>query len=120
MVSQTQQRVLEHHAVAATDKVVSLFEPHTAIIRRGKAKPHETEFGRRIWVSEVDGGILTEWQVRRGNPSDTAHWLPSLKQHRQLFGRMPREASGDRGVYPAQKRRPGVGREAGLFAQAGP
>lgn len=102
IVHQTEQRIFNHQAVAAADKVVSLFETHTAIIRRGKAKPHETEFGRRIWVSEVDGGIITEWQVLRGNPSDTTHWLPSLKHHRQLFGRMPREASGDRGVYSAQ------------------
>lgn len=105
IVHQTRQRVLAHRVVAAAHKVVSLFEPHTAIIRRGKAKPHETEFGRRIWLSEVEGGLITEWHVLRGNPSDTAHWLPSLKHHRQVFGRMPREASGDRGVYSAENER---------------
>ena len=39
---------------AAQKKLVSIFEEHTAIIRRGKARK-QTEFGRKVWLSEVDG-----------------------------------------------------------------
>ena len=48
VIAQTTQRVLEGHPVAAGDKLVSLFEPHTAIIQRGKSAPNETEFGRKL------------------------------------------------------------------------
>jgi IS5 family transposase len=105
VVAQTRQRVLENKPVAATTKVVSLFEPHTALICRGKAKPKDTEFGRRVWFSEVDGGLITEWDILAGNPSDTAHLIPSLKHHRHVFGKAPHELSGDRGVYSAANER---------------
>jgi IS5 family transposase len=54
VLNQTRQRVMEGLSVAARDKVVSLFEPHPAIICRGKAKPKDTEFGRKIWYGQVD------------------------------------------------------------------
>ena len=54
VVWQTERRVLKGEEVLATEKLVSIFEPHTAIIRRGKA-PNTTEFGRKVWLSEVDG-----------------------------------------------------------------
>jgi hypothetical protein len=43
--------------VPAAEKLVSLFEPHTAIIKRGKPAPRDTEFGRKIMLDEVDGGM---------------------------------------------------------------
>jgi IS5 family transposase len=54
VISQSRRRVLEGEQVLATEKVLSIFEPHTAIIRRGKAKK-PTEFGRKVWLSEVEG-----------------------------------------------------------------
>ncbi len=105
VITQTRHRILEAVSVTAADKIVSLFEPHTAIIRRGKAQPHETEFGCKVWFSEVEGGLVSEWRILSGNPSDASQLIPSLQQHRRLFGRVPREVSGDRGVHsPANER----------------
>ena len=84
---------------ARTRKIVSLFEPHTAIIQRGKTPPQETEFGRKLWYSEVAGGIVSEYRLLAGNPPDDAHWEPSWKSHRQLFGHPPDLATADRGVH---------------------
>jgi IS5 family transposase len=53
VIAQTQQRVLHGTPAAARDKVLSLFEPHTALICRGKAKPKETEFGRKVWYADT-------------------------------------------------------------------
>src|SRR3989304_4293137 len=50
VIAQTQTRVLHGKPAAASDKVLSLFEPHTALICRGKAKPKDTEFGRKVWT----------------------------------------------------------------------
>lgn len=105
VITQTQRRVLDHQLVPAQQKLVSLFEPHTAIIRRGKAPPRETEFGRKVWYSEVDGGIISEYRLLQGNPPDKRHWPASLRHHRQLFGHPPRLATADRGVYSPENER---------------
>lgn len=102
VISQTRQRVLEGLSVPASDKVVSLFEPHTAIICRGKAKPKETEFGRKLWYGEVDGGLISEYRILIGNPDEAPCLIPSLQHHRQLFGKPPEQVSGDRGIHSAR------------------
>jgi IS5 family transposase len=48
--------------VSASKKLVSVFEPHTAIIRKGKSG-RPTEFGRAIWLDEVEGGIISRYAV---------------------------------------------------------
>jgi transposase, IS5 family len=101
VVIQTVRRVLQQEKVPASEKIVSIFEAHTDIIRRNKAhKP--TEYGHKIWLDEVDGGILTRWNVLSGNPNDDQQWLPSLDHHIQRFGKAPWQASADRGVHSAE------------------
>jgi IS5 family transposase len=58
VVQQTERRVLGGESVEASEKLVSLFEEHTAIIARGKAGKR-VEFGRKVWLEEVEGGIVT-------------------------------------------------------------
>jgi IS5 family transposase len=98
VIEQTIRRVFAQEAVPASEKIVSLFEPHTCIIRRQKAGK-ETEFGRKVWLDEVEGGIVTHWSILDGNPSDETQWQPALDRHRRLFGKPPHQASGDRGLY---------------------
>lgn len=99
VIDQTTRRVVHGEAVPAPEKIVSLFEPHSAIIQRGKAWPHDTEFGRKVWYCESDGGIITDDRLLQGNPPEEKQWLPSLKQQCQLFGHPPDVATADRGVY---------------------
>lgn len=99
VIDQATQRILNGKAVAAQDKIVSLFEPHTAIIVRGKAKPKETQFGAKVWYTEVDGGLISEYRLLVGNPADADQVIPSLHYHRRLFGRSPKEITGDRNTY---------------------
>ncbi len=95
VVEQTRRRVLGDEAVPASEKVVSIFEPHTAIIRRGKGgKP--TEFGHKIWLDEVDGGIITRATVLEGNPPEAPELPTSIAHHRRLFGHVPTLVTADR------------------------
>jgi IS5 family transposase len=85
-------------------KVLSLFEPHTQAIRKGKAhKP--TEFGRLVRLDEVENGIVAGYQVLEGNLADTNSWNSALEQHRLNFGRSPRMATADRGFFAAKNER---------------
>ena len=100
-VRQTVRRVLDGETVPAGEKIVSLFEPHTRIIVRHKAgKP--VAFGHKLWLEEVEGGIVSGWRLldQAGGP-DTAHLQPSLEAHRARFGRPPRLLAADRGVFSA-------------------
>jgi IS5 family transposase len=98
VVTQTIRRVIQGEAVPASEKLVSLFEPHTAIIRKGKpGKP--TEFGRVIWLDEVEGGIISRYAVLDGNPAEDAQLPPSLAHHLRVFHRPPRLLAGDRGLH---------------------
>jgi IS5 family transposase len=105
VIDQTTRRVFEQKQVPAAQKIVSLFEPHTAIIQRGKRPPHETEFGHKLWYSEVDGGMISEYRILPGNPPDDQQWVASLKHHQKLFGHPPNLATADRGVYSVENER---------------
>jgi IS5 family transposase len=99
-IQQTVRRVMNEEKVPAQEKLVSLFEPHTDIIRRGKAG-HPVEFGHKVWLDEVDGGIVSNYRVLDGNPTDDRQFPTSLDRHQALFGRPPDQVSGDRGLYSA-------------------
>ena len=98
VINQTTRRVLEGESVPAADKIVSLFEPHTAIIRKGKpGRP--TQFGRVVWLDEVDGGLISRYAVLEGNPPDEEQLKPRLDHHLAVFKKPPQLLAGDRGIY---------------------
>lgn len=98
VIHQTERRVFQQEQVPAQEKIVSIFEAHTDIICRGKeTKP--VEYGHKIWLDEVDGGIVSQYRILDGNPPDAQQWQTSLKAHQQLFRHPPQQASADRGVY---------------------
>jgi IS5 family transposase len=98
VMAQTERRVLAGERVPASAKLVSLFEPHTAIIRKGKAHL-PAEFGRKLLVDEVDGGLVTRYVVLAGNPPDAPELAASLAQHQAAFGRAPRLLAADRSFF---------------------
>jgi len=95
---QARRRVLQGEKLAAEEKIVSIFEPHTAIIKRGKvSKP--VEFGRKIFLAESAQGLITDYQVLQGNPTDEGQVADSLQRHQKVFGAAPEVYAGDRGFY---------------------
>lgn len=101
VLDQTVRRVFAGEKVPADEKLVSIFEPHTDIIRRGKPNK-ETEFGHMVWLGEVEGGFIAQYQVLDGNPADESQWPPMLDNHVQQFGQAPWQASADRGVHSSE------------------
>ena len=98
VAEQAERRVLRGEAVPAAEKLLSLFEPHSYVIRRGK--PHKpAEFGRKVWLDEVDGGIVSRYAVLAGNPPDSGQVEGCLLAHERLFGRPPDLFAGDRGLH---------------------
>lgn len=96
VIAQTRSRVLEGQKVASEEKVLSLFEPHTRVIARHKGGA-EVEFGRLVTLDEVEGGIVTRFEVLE-QPSEQGQAEAALAHHQRLFGHPPRILAGDRGV----------------------
>jgi len=97
VITQSQVRIFQaqtHHP----DKILSLFEPHSVVIRKGKAhKPNE--FGRLVRIDEVEKGLVSHYAVAPGNLCDQQQWMPALQAHVELFGRVPQLAAADRGFW---------------------
>jgi transposase, IS5 family len=103
VIFQTKQRIWQGNTHVPS-KVLSLFEPHTQVIRKGKAhKPNE--FGRLVRIDEVENGIVSGYAVLAGNQADTNSFMPALEQHQAHFGRVPEMATCDRGFFSAQNER---------------
>src|SRR5213596_2452454 len=95
VLAQTRARVLRGDT-RYPGKVVSLFEPHTEIIRKGKlAKP--TEFGRLVKIQEAEAQFITDYAVCEHRQSERALWAPALDRHIALFDRAPQLAVADGG-----------------------
>jgi len=103
VIAQTRARVWggDRHVPG---KILSLFEPHTQVIRKGKAhKPNE--FGRLVRLDEVEHGVVSGYQVLEGNAADTNSFLPALDHHQACFGHAPDLATADRGFFSAANER---------------
>ena len=55
--------------VATDEKIYSIFEPHTDLIKRGKVRT-PVEFGHKVFLAESAQGLITQYQVLKGNPAD--------------------------------------------------
>jgi transposase, IS5 family len=104
VITQAARRVLRGESVPAEDKVVSLLEPHTAILTRHKPR-QPVEFGRKVWLAEVEGGIVSDVRVLVGALPDAPEVRPTLTRHQRQFGRPPDLLTGDRGCSTAPVRR---------------
>jgi IS5 family transposase len=80
------------------DKLLSLFEPSTEVIRKGKAgKPNE--FGKLVKLQEAEHQIITAYVVYDQRPSDADLLIPALDAQAQTLGRVPRLVAGDAAFY---------------------
>jgi transposase, IS5 family len=97
VVWQTKARVFEG-LTQLPGKLVSLFEPHTEIIRKGKAgKPNE--FGKLVQVQEAENQIVTYYEVFEERPSDRHLLQSAVETQCRKLGRVPQLVAADAGFY---------------------
>jgi IS5 family transposase len=100
VMRQARERIVKGNTHFA-GKLVSVFEPHTEIIRKGKAaKP--TEFGKMIKIQEAEAQIITHYEVYDARPNDVDLLIPAIEVHRQRLGRVPRLATADAAFFSAK------------------
>lgn len=110
-IAQATRRVLHDEQVPAAEKILSLFEEHTQIITRQKmGKPRE--FGRKVLIDEVDGGIISRYELLEDVGREHPHLPASLEAHQEHFGRAPYLLAADRGLYSTENER--LAHQAGI------
>lgn len=98
VIDQTERRVINDEKVPSSAKIVSLFEPHTDIIIKGR---RDIDYGHKINLASDKRGLITAVMIEEGNPSDVERYLPMLNEHAELYGHLPTTVVAD-GGYASQ------------------
>jgi IS5 family transposase len=94
VVDQTERRVFQQESVPAAEKIVSIFEPHTDVIVKGR---RETLYGHKVFLSVGASGLIIDMLMERGNPADSTRAIPMLQRHLDVMGKAPEQAAFDAG-----------------------
>jgi IS5 family transposase len=94
VLAQSERRVLRGQTVPATDKLVSLFEPHADIIVKGA---RDVQYGHKLNLVTGKSGLILDIVIEAGNPADAERFLPMLDRHIDRCGRPPRQMAADGG-----------------------
>ncbi len=97
---QTHRRIVKGEAVPACEKLFSFFETHTDLICRGKSGS-PAEFGHKIDFAIGKSGLVTRYEVLKGNPCDGEVLQRALEDHAKLFGQPPEKLAADRRYHSA-------------------
>jgi len=94
VVCQTRRRVLEGESVPAAEKIVSIFEEHTDIIRKDR---RDTYYGHKICLTGGASNLILDCVVLEGNPADSTLTEMMLDRQQEIYNRYPRKVAFDGG-----------------------
>lgn len=94
VIDQTERRVIKGEKVPASEKVVSLFEPHTDIIVKDR---RETLYGHKVCLTGGKSNLIVDCLITDGNPADSALTETMLHRQKEIYGRFPLKAALDGG-----------------------
>jgi IS5 family transposase len=94
VVDQTTRRIIHDESVPASEKIVSIFEPHTDIIVKDR---RDTFYGHKICLSGGVSNLITDCLILDGNPADTDLSDLMLDRHKEIYGHYPLKVALDGG-----------------------
>ena len=98
IIDQAARRVLDGEQVPNEQKLFSIFEPHTELLKRGKAaKP--IEYGHMIQIQQVESKFITDYDVFENKPVEHELLKPALEGRKKLFDEYPEVLAADKGYY---------------------
>ena len=92
VIDQTRRRVVEGESVPAEEKIVSIFEEHTDIIRKDG---RDTYYGHKVYLTVGASSMVLDCEVVRGNPADSTRAIKMIDRQTEIYGRPPRQATFD-------------------------
>lgn len=94
VLDQTRRRVFDGESVPALEKVVSIFEPHTDIIRKDR---RDTLYGHKVFLTGGASGLIVDCVVERGNPTDSTKAAKLAARAIKVLGTAPEQIVFDGG-----------------------
>ncbi len=94
VVCQARRRIFDDERVPALEKIVSIFEPHTDIIRKDR---RDTYYGHKICVTGGTSNLILDCVILEGNPADSTLTEMMLDRQNEIYGRYPLKVSLDGG-----------------------
>jgi IS5 family transposase len=94
VLDQTRRRVFSGETVPAQQKIVSIFEPHTDIIRKDR---RDTLYGHKVFLTAGASGLIVDCVVERGNPTDSTKAVTLTKRAIKALGTKPEQVVFDGG-----------------------
>ena len=94
VIDQTKRRVVLGQTVPSGEKVVSIFEEHTDIIKKDR---RDTFYGHKICLTGGASNLILDCVIAQGNPADTELAIPMLDRQKHIYGRYPLKVSFDGG-----------------------
>jgi IS5 family transposase len=94
VLDQTRRRVFDGETVPAPEKVVSIFEPHTDIIRKDR---RDTLYGHKVFLTGGASGLIVDCVVERGNPTDSTKAVKLAERAIKVLGTKPEQIVFDGG-----------------------
>jgi IS5 family transposase len=94
VIEQTEKRILHGLTVPASEKIVSIFEPHTDIIVKDR---RDTFFGHKVCLTGGRSNLIMDCSIENGNPADTELVEKTLNRQNEIYGRYPLKAALDGG-----------------------
>lgn len=94
VLDQTRRRVFNDETVPAAEKIVSIFEPHTDIIRKDR---RDTLYGHKVFLTGGASGLIIDCVVERGNPTDSTKAVKLAERAIKVLGTKPEQIVFDGG-----------------------
>lgn len=99
VVRQARRAQVEGETVPAAERVFSIFEPHTELIKRGR-REKPIEFGHALLLCQTPEKFITDYEVFAERPADCTLTEPVIQRHEKLFGQRPEVVAADKGFCP--------------------
>jgi IS5 family transposase len=103
IVATARRAQIEGETVPAADRVFSLFEEHTELIKRGR-REKPVEFGHKVLLCESAEKFITDYEVYEKQQPDCALTKSVIERHEKLFGTRPEIVAADKGFCPAEEK----------------
>ena len=103
IVATAERAQINGEKVPASERVFSLFEPHTELIKRGR-RQKPVEFGHKVLLCESAEKFITDYEVYAKQRADCELTESVIDRHEKLFGARPEVVAADKGFCPADEK----------------
>jgi IS5 family transposase len=90
----TERREILKEKVPVEDKIFSIYERHTDIIKKGS---RDVKFGHKVNISTGKSNLILTCEIVRSNPCDSRLYQGTIEKVKEAYGKTPNSSVADGG-----------------------